>query len=122
VEVKIRERDGVMIAALGGKLAAGAGDRQLHDLVDELLAENRKHILLDLSGVSGIDSSGVGELVAGYRVARELGAELKILQVPERVHHILSLTQVLPLFEVFDDESVAVASFGQGAAGGGAPP
>jgi anti-sigma B factor antagonist len=112
MDVELRERGGVVIAALVGKLAAGVGDRQLHDLIDELLAQKRKRILLDLSGVSGIDSSGVGELVAGLRVARELGAELKILQVPDRVHHILSLTQVLPLFDVHDSEEAAVASFG----------
>ncbi|HVR28996.1 MAG TPA: STAS domain-containing protein [Thermoanaerobaculia bacterium] len=120
MDVKLRERDGVTIAGLGGKLAAGVGDRQLHDLLDELLAENRKRILLDLSGVTGIDSSGVGELVAGLRVARKLGAELKILQAPERVHHILSLTQVLPLFEVYEDENEAVAAFGAPEATGGA--
>ena len=112
MDIELRERDGVVIVALQGKLAAGVGDRQLHELVDDLLAQKRKRILLDLSRVSGIDSSGVGELVAGLRVARELGAELKILQVPDRVHHILSLTQVLPLFDVHDSEDDAVASFG----------
>jgi anti-sigma B factor antagonist len=119
VEVKLKEREGVVVASLSGKLAAGVGDRQLHELLDELLAENRKRILLDLSGVTGIDSSGVGELVAGLRVARELGAELRILQAPERVHSILSLTQVLPLFEVHQTESDAIAAFGVPAAGAG---
>jgi anti-sigma B factor antagonist len=118
MEVKLKERDGVTVASLSGKLAAGVGDRQLHDLLDELLAENRKRILLDLSGVTGIDSSGVGELVAGLRVARELGAELRILQAPERVHNILTLTQVLPLFEVHESESDAIAAFGAGGSGG----
>lgn len=120
MEVELRERDGVVIAALSGKLAAGVGDRQLHELIDELLAESRKRILLDLSRVTGIDSSGVGELVAGLRVARELGAEVKILQAPERVHHILTLTQVLPLFDVYQDEADALAAFGAPQAGGGA--
>jgi anti-sigma B factor antagonist len=112
MDVSVRERDGVVIVRLGGKLAAGVGDRQLHDLLDQLLGEQRKRILLDLSHVSGIDSSGVGELVAGLRVARELGAELKILKAPESVHRILDLTQVLPLFDVHDEEDAAVAAFG----------
>ena len=118
MDVTLRERDGVVIAALRGKLAAGVGDRQLHELIDQLLGEKRKRILLDLSGVTGIDSSGIGELVAGLRVARELGAELKILQAPERVHHVLTLMQVLPLFEVFQDENDAVAAFGSPKASG----
>jgi len=112
MDVAVQERDGVVIARLGGKLSAGVGDRQLHDLIDRLLGENRKQILLDLSNVSGIDSSGVGELVAGLRVARGLGAELKILKAPDRVHRILDLTQVLPLFDVHDEEDAAVAAFG----------
>jgi anti-sigma B factor antagonist len=112
VEVKIANRSGVAIVRLDGKLAAGAGDRQLHSLIDELLAENRRSILLDLSRVSGIDSSGVGELVAGLRVAREMGGEVKILKVGGNVHRILALTQALPLFDVFDDEDAAVAAFG----------
>jgi anti-sigma B factor antagonist len=116
VEVKIVDRSGVAVVHLNGKLAAGAGDKQLHKLIDELLADGRKRILLDLSQVSGIDSSGVGELVAGLRVTRELGGELKILKVGGTVHRILSLTQALPLFEVYDDEESAVAAFG-GAAG-----
>lgn len=118
MDVTVKMRDGVAIARLGGKLAAGVGDRQLRDLIDELLADNRKRILLDLSNVSGIDSSGVGELVAGLRVARGLGAELKILKANERVHRILDLTQVLPLFDVHESEDAAVAAFGAAAGTG----
>jgi anti-sigma B factor antagonist len=112
VDIKIVDRSGVAVVRLNGKLAAGVGDKQLHDLIDELLADGRKRILLDLSQVSGIDSSGVGELVAGLRVTREMGGELKILRVAGNVHRILALTQALPLFEVYDDEATAVAAFG----------
>jgi anti-sigma B factor antagonist len=112
VDIKIVDRSGVAVVRLNGKLAAGVGDKQLHNLIDELLAEGRKRILLDLSQVSGIDSSGVGELVAGLRVTREMGGELKILRVAGNVHRILALTQALPLFEVYDDEATAVAAFG----------
>ena len=116
MQVKIENRDGVAVVRLEGKLATGSGDRQFHNLIDDLLAEKRKRILLDLSKVSGIDSSGVGELVAGLRVARELGAELKILKVEGQVHRILDLTQALPLFDVYDDEDAAIAAFGGGGA------
>jgi anti-sigma B factor antagonist len=118
VEVKLVHRSGVAIARMSGKLAAGSGDRQLHDLIDDLLAQNKKRILLDLSEVTGIDSSGVGELVAGLRVARELGGELKILKVEGNVHRILQLTQALPLFDVYDDEATAIAAFARVGADG----
>ena len=119
MELETVHRSGVAIVRLTGRLAAGSGDRQLHNLIDDLLAENRKRILLDLSGVSGIDSSGVGELVAGLRVAREMGGELKILKLGGSVHRILDLTQALPLFDVYDDEDTAIAAFGAGAEGAG---
>jgi anti-sigma B factor antagonist len=119
MELTTVHRAGIAIVRLTGRLAAGAGDRQLHNLIDDLLAENRKRILLDLSGVSGIDSSGVGELVAGLRVAREMGGELKILKVGGSVHRILDLTQALPLFDVYDNEDAAIAAFGAGAEGAG---
>jgi anti-sigma B factor antagonist len=111
VDIEIVDRSGIAVVRLNGKLAAGVGDKQLHALIDELLADGRKRILLDLSQVSGIDSSGVGELVAGLRVTREMGGELKILKVAGTVHRILALTQALPLFEVYDDEATAVAAF-----------
>ena len=115
MDLEVVERSGVAVVRLAGKLAAGVGDRQLHDLIDELLAENRKRILLDLTEVSGIDSSGVGELVAALRVTRELGGELKIFRVRGHVQRVLHLTQALPLFEVFDDEDAAIAAFDGGA-------
>lgn len=114
MEVRIRERDDVVIAALQGKLAAGIGDQTLRALIDDLLAEDRKKILLDLSEVSAIDSSGVGELVAGLRVARELGSDVRILHVPDRVEHVLDMAQLLPLFQIYRDEDDAIAQFGGG--------
>ena len=111
MEIDVRQRDGVAIAALKGRLAAGVGDEQLRQTIDTILAEGRTHILLDLSGVTTIDSSGVGELVAGLKVCNGLGAKLKILQIPDRVEHALGLGQMLPLFDIHDDEDSAMASF-----------
>lgn len=113
MQIQVRERDDVAIAELQGRLVSGVGDRQLRDLLDSLLADERKKIVLDLSSVSAIDSAGIGELVAGLRVAQELGAGVKILQMSDRVKHVLHLGQILPLFEVFEDEDAAVASFGK---------
>jgi anti-anti-sigma factor len=84
----------------------------LRDAIDELLAENRKKILLNLSEVAFLDSAGVGELVAGLKTARRFGAELKLLNVGERVYSTLDMTRLLPTFETYDDEAEAVRSFG----------
>ena len=86
MHVEVRQTGDVVIVDLKGKLTAGLGDQILRETVDELLAENWKKILLNLSEVSFLDSAGVGELVAGLRTAQRFGAELKLLNTSDRVH------------------------------------
>ena len=112
MQMNLREREGVAIAELDGRLPAGVGDEQLRKLIDDLLAEGRTKILLDMSGVAAIDSSGVGELVAGLKVCEEFGTKLKILQASEKVHHTLQLTAMLPLFEFHGTEEATLRAFG----------
>ncbi len=112
MHVEVRQNQDVMILDLKGRLTAGLGDQILHDAIDELLAENRTKILLNLSEVAFLDSAGVGELVAGLRTARRFGAELKLLNVGARVYSTLDMTRLLPTFETYDDENEAVRSFG----------
>jgi anti-sigma B factor antagonist len=111
MHVEIRENGGVVVVDLRGKLTAGLGDQILRETIDELLAENRRKILLNLSEVSFLDSAGVGELVAGLRTAKRFGAELKLLNVGERVHSTLYMARLLPIFEMYGDEAEAVRHF-----------
>lgn len=112
MHIEVRKAGDVVIVDLSGKLSAGLGDQILHDTIDELLAESWKKILLNMSQVSFVDSAGLGELVAGLKTARNLGASLKILNASERVHSTLFITRLLPIFEIFQDEQEAVRSFG----------
>ncbi len=111
MHVEIRKADDVVIVDLKGKLTAGLGDQILRDTVDELLGESWKKILLNLSQVSFMDSAGVGELVAGLRTARNLGASLKLLNTNERIHSTLYIARLLPIFEVFRSETEALRAF-----------
>jgi anti-sigma B factor antagonist len=111
MKIDVRENDGVVIAALRGRLHRGVGDEALRQVINELLSDGRRSILLDLSEMRSIDSSGMGELVASLKVARELSAEIKILQVQEGVRETLNLARLLPLFDVYNDEAEAVAGF-----------
>jgi anti-anti-sigma factor len=112
MHVEVRQNQDVMILDLKGRLTAGLGDQILHDAIDELLAENRRKILLNLSEVAFLDSAGVGELVAGLKTAHRFGAQLKLLNVGARVYSTLDMTRLLPTFETYDDETEAVRSFG----------
>ncbi|HEX9187452.1 MAG TPA: STAS domain-containing protein [Vicinamibacteria bacterium] len=112
MHVEVRQTKDVVILDLKGRLTAGLGDQILRDAIDELLAEGRRRILLNLSEVSFLDSAGVGELVAGLRTARRFGADLKLLNVGDRVYSTLDMARLLPTFETYKDEAEAVKSFG----------
>lgn len=111
MHIEVRQAGDVMILDLKGRLTAGLGDQILREVVDELLAEGRRHILLNLSEVSFLDSAGVGELVAGLKTAKRFEAELKLLNVGARVYSTLDMARLLPTFEIYGDEGEALKSF-----------
>jgi anti-sigma B factor antagonist len=111
MHVEVRQAEDVIIVDLRGQLVAGTGDELLRDVMNELVAESWKKILLNLSEVSRIDSAGIGELVASCRLAERLGTHVKLLHVRGRVRRVLELGRVLPLFEVYDDEEEALSHF-----------
>lgn len=99
----------VSIVDLEGRLVAG--DKALRAAIDDLIADGKRKILLNVVAVSAIDSSGVGDLVAGKKVAEKAGAQLKLLVAQGKVRHVLDAMLLLPVFDSFDDEASAVASF-----------
>jgi anti-sigma B factor antagonist len=111
MHVEVRKVGDVVIVDLKGRLLAGVGDEILRNVVNELLAEGWKKILLNLSGFTVVDSSGTGELVASLKICGKFGASLKLLNLHERVRKSLHLSELLPVFEVFDDETVALQHY-----------
>jgi anti-sigma B factor antagonist len=112
MHIEVRKHSDVVILDLQGRLTAGLGDAILRESLDELLAERFKKILVNLSAVSFMDSAGLGELVAGLRTANRLGAELKLMNVGERVQAALYMAKLLPVFEIYDNEKEALQHFG----------
>jgi len=111
VKIDLRESDGIAILDVFGKLTAGGGDEMLRDAVDTLVGSGRLRIVLNLSDIEFMDSAGVGELVASHRMVSRFGGHLKIANAPHKVYSSLSMSKLLPIFEVFDNEEKAVASF-----------
>jgi anti-sigma B factor antagonist len=114
MHVEVRKVGDVVIVDMTGRLLFGVGEEILRNVVNELVAEGWRKILLNLSGVSSADSAGVGELIASQKLCTRFGARLKLLNLHERVKKSLHLGQLLPLFEVYDDEHVALEHFRQG--------
>jgi len=111
MNVDVRHINDVIIVDLKGRLVMGVGDELLRAVTNELLAQDWKKIVLNLEGVSVMDSSGIGEVVSGWKLAQRFGATLKILRPGDRLRHTLHLTQILPLLEVYEDENEAISSF-----------
>jgi anti-sigma B factor antagonist len=106
-----RSTDGVEIIQLQGKITIGSGDQQLRDVISAALANGKTNILLDKSGVSTIDSSGIGELVGSYTTVTNRGGKLKLLHMPAKLNELLHVTQLITVFEVYENEKEALASF-----------
>ena len=106
-----RTAGGVVILDLAGKIRLGEGNLNLHRTLRSLVEQNEKKVLLNLAQVSSIDSSGLGELVAGYTTLEKSGGELKLLNLTDRVTELMMITKLLTVFDVYEDEVTAIASF-----------
>src|ERR1700758_5426682 len=80
-------------------------------MVHNLLSKGQKRILLNLGDVNYIDSSGIGELVSAFTAAKKQDGEVKLLNLTKRVHDLLQVTKLYTVFDVKDDEALAVESF-----------
>lgn len=106
-----RKRNDVTILDLKGKITIGAAEEALRDAVHRVLGAGAQKLLLNLQGVTTIDSSGVGELVSSYTSATNRGAKIKLTNLPAKITDILTITQLITVFDVYDTEDEAVASF-----------
>lgn len=110
MQIKRRDHNDIVIADLQGRLVAGDPQDALRDMIEELLAEKKSRIILNLSDLARIDSSGIGELVAAVRLAKSVGGRVVLLQLKDSVRRILDISQVLPVLETFEDEEAALAA------------
>ncbi len=111
MKTKVRMAGKVAVVDLSGKITIGEGDVVLREEVNKLLEGDVKSILLNLNGVSYMDSAGIGELVACYKRAAETGAKLKLLNPSGRVSDLLSLTKLQQVFDIYNEEKEALATF-----------
>lgn len=108
----VRQIGEITVVDLAGRLTIGAGDVMLRELIRNLLAEGRRQIVINLQRVSYMDAAGIGELVACYQRAKELGGTVRLVHPSARTYDMLQLTKCGEVFEeIFNDEIAAVRSF-----------
>ena len=111
IQVSTRLVDGVAIVDISGQLRLGEATGKLRDVVQQLARDGYHKILLNLSGVVHIDSSGIGELMTTYTSLRNQGGELKLMNLTKNVRNLLQVTRLYTVFDVHEDQITALKSF-----------
>jgi anti-sigma B factor antagonist len=113
LKMDTRQANGVTIVSCHGRIVFGEESTILRDNLKRILASSRQ-IVLNLSGVTYIDSGGLGTLVGIYSSARSSGADIKLTGLGQRLRDVLQITKLVTVFEVYETEQQAVAAFSRG--------
>jgi len=111
LNMKERQAGDVTVLDMDGKITIGEGSVALRSAIRRLLEEGKKKVLLNLAGVSYIDSSGIGELVSSYTAINKDGGQLKLLNLTQKTLELLTITKLLTVFDVYESESEAMNGF-----------
>ena len=89
----------------------GEDTKAFRDKIQELVKSGKKNILLNLGGISHMDSSGLGELVYGFAHVNNHGGQIKLLNLTQKLNQLLVITKLVTVFETYQDEKRALTSF-----------
>jgi anti-sigma B factor antagonist len=106
-----REVDGVSVVALDGRIVLGEESNALREKVKSLIADGKTKVVLNMANITFIDSAGLGTLVAAHHSAKSQGAALKLAHLGSKFQEVLQITKLLTVFDVYNTEAEAVASF-----------
>ena len=110
-KVTKRQKGDVVIVDMRGEFTVAGGSSALGSQVKSVLVGGTRKMILNLAGIQMTDSSGIGELTAAQKAGTAVGATIKLLNVGAEVRRVLDLARVASAFEVFSNETAAVASF-----------
>ena len=111
LKLTTREQDGITILSCNGRVVFGDESSALRDMVKGLIADGKANIVINLGGVSYIDSGGLGTLVSLFTSARAAGGDIKLANLTQRVGDLLQITKLLTVFETYEGEGKAIDAF-----------
>jgi anti-sigma B factor antagonist len=111
LNIEERRIGDVTILDMDGNIRIGGSNIALQQAIRGLVDEGRNQIVLNLARVAYIDSSGLGELIAGHVTLNKNGGQIKLLHLTQRLQELMTITKLLTVFDVYDDESQALDSF-----------
>ena len=103
--------DGVTVVALSGRIVLGEESNALREKLKSLAAGGATKVVLNMTEVEYIDSSGLGTLVAAHLSAQNAGASVRLSNLGNKFYEVMQVTKLLTVFDVYDTEAAAVASF-----------
>ncbi len=111
MKISTRKVEGVSIVDISGQITLGQELGDVRNTVRDLVAQGEKRIILNLADVSYIDSSGLGELISSYTTVQNSGGQLKLMNLTKKVHDLLLVTKLYTIFDVKENEYMAIKSF-----------
>jgi anti-sigma B factor antagonist len=112
MQIAERAAGNVKVLDLSGQITLSKGDDQLFkDKVNSLVHQGHTKILVNMAGVTAVDSAGLGELVGAYTTVTKAGGTMKLVNLTKRLHDLLSITKLLTVFDTFDSEQDALSNF-----------
>lgn len=111
MNIKEKIENGIAILTLKGDLIGEPETTDLRDKIHSLISDKIKKVVMDLSGVNYVNSSGLGTLIAVLTTVRNAGGDLRLARVGEKVHSLFIVTQLVKVFETYESVDRAVASF-----------
>lgn len=106
-----REQDGIIVLEPKGKIMGGPDATAMHEMLHDLVSHDKKRVVIDLSGVDWMNSTGLGILISGLTTMRNNGGDLKLANVTEKIESLLTITKLVTVFESHDNVEAAISSF-----------
>jgi len=111
MKIKTSEKYTAVIIELKGNVMGGDDTKSFNELVHKLIDEGKTNIVVDLSSVKFMNSSGLGMLIGGYTTLKKANGHLKLANVTDKIESLLIITKLITIFESFDSVDDAVKSF-----------
>jgi anti-sigma B factor antagonist len=111
MKTKLIEKYSAVIVELKGNVMGGDDTKEFNELLHKLIGEDKKNIIIYLSGVKFMNSSGLGMMISGLTTMKREGGHLKLANVTEKIESLLIITKLITIFETYESIDEAVKSF-----------
>jgi len=111
MKLSSRELENVVVLEPKGKIMGGPDATAMHEMLHDLVAHNKKHVVIDLGGVDWMNSTGLGILISSLTTMRNNEGDLKLANVTDKIESLLTITKLVTVFDTFESVDDAVKSF-----------